>query len=174
AVAIVEAVRAAGHDLRLHIVGSAAPGQTSWLQGLVAGRDWISWRPGLDREALESLVARQRWGLHCYRFEHYGFAPAELQALGCITLVHDSGGQREIVRSPDQRYRDVDDAVRKFLAILRTPERHPRLVEEGLGAAAEHTTAKFEREFRSVVEAMLAEPRRGRAAPSAALHPGSV
>ena len=93
AVEIVRRLRERGRGLGLHIVGGEAGSGRygARLRAMLADKPWVHMHTGLSRPALERLVARQKWGLHCYRFEHYGIAPAELQRLGCIVFVHDFG-----------------------------------------------------------------------------------
>jgi glycosyltransferase involved in cell wall biosynthesis len=47
--------------------------------------------------------------------EHFGISIVEAMALGCIPVVHDSGGMREFV--PTQyRYRTIEQAAEKITA----------------------------------------------------------
>lgn len=155
AVEIVSRLRAEGHHVGLHIIGAGNGAYAEQLAALIADQTWVHWHRALDFDALQKLVVRQKWGLHCCQFEHYGIAPAELQALGCITFVHDSGGQREIITNPNQRYTDVDDAVRKVSAVLRTPEIHAQLVAEGLANAKFHTVQKFREQLLQLVDQVV-------------------
>jgi glycosyltransferase involved in cell wall biosynthesis len=151
AIAVIREMRRRGHALNLHIIGKAAANTDQSLLQKIRDTPWISWRDDLSRSELEALAATQKWGLHCCPNEHYGFAPAELQALGCITFVPDSGGQREIIVNPNQRYSDVRDAVEKFEAVLRATETHAQLVEAGLAASTLHTTSGFEAELTELI-----------------------
>jgi len=155
AVEIVSRLRSAGHDVGLHIVGQGSGAYADALSRIISDKPWVRWHRTLDRGALQSLVVRQKWGLHCYEYEHYGFAPAELQALGCITFVHDSGGQREIILNPAQRYMDIDDAVRKIDVILRAPETHAKLVADELESAKCHTIDGFREKFLSFADEVM-------------------
>jgi glycosyltransferase involved in cell wall biosynthesis len=157
AIKIVSRLRTTGLDVGLHIVGQGDDEFGSEIERMIADKPWVTWHKALSRDQLETLVTNQKWGLHCYRFEHYGIAPAELQALGCITFVHDSGGQREIILNPDQRYTSADDAVHKISAILRAPQMHQTLVADGLRTASQHTTDKFREKLLAFVEEIMQE-----------------
>ncbi len=156
AIEIVDRLRALGHDVGLHIIGVAEEPYATDVRELVATRPWVRWHVDLDRQALQSLVVRQKWGIHCYHYEHYGFAPAELQALGCITFIHVSGGQQEIVRNPAQRYTTVGDAVDKIDAAMRSPELQRTLLSDGEVSARLHTIEAFRKYFDALLDEVMA------------------
>lgn len=155
AVEIISRLRDAGHDVGLHIIGRRYGDYADALQRATVDKPWIHWHSALDRKELESLIIRQKWGLHCFENEHYGKAVAELQGLGCITFIHDSGGQREIILNPAHRYTDAEDAVRKIDAVLRAPETHARLVAEQLESNKRHTIEAFRDGFLAVVDEIM-------------------
>jgi glycosyltransferase involved in cell wall biosynthesis len=158
AIEIVSRLRARGWGLGLHIIGGEPTGSryAMRIRTLLANKPWARRHVGLSRAEVERLIARQKWGLHCYRFEHYGIAPAELQCLGCIVFVHDSGGQREIIVNPAQRYTDVVDAVEKIDAILSAPSKHPALLRQAAVSAAEHTVDAFNLRFSRIIDEIAA------------------
>lgn len=59
--------------------------------------------PNAPRDEVVRLLGISRFFLHARVAEHFGIALVEAIAAGCIPIVHDSGGQREIV--PDQNLR---------------------------------------------------------------------
>jgi glycosyltransferase involved in cell wall biosynthesis len=67
---------------------------------------------------LKLLLQRSKYFLHTRRNEHFGISTVEAIAAGCIPLVHNSGGQIEIVPFEDLRFNSIDDAVAKFNRIL--------------------------------------------------------
>lgn len=144
-----------GHSVGLRIVGKPSPRYESELRALIADKPWVTWHSHLNRDEMESLIAGQKWGLHCFRFEHYGLAPAELQHLGCITFVPDFGGQREIVPDSSLRYSDLNDAVLKIDRVLRAPETHQGMLEQIATANKSHSVDVFERKFGDLVDRML-------------------
>lgn len=156
AVEIVGRLRERGHEVGLRLVGAPWGDYAERVRALLANKPWAYWYEDLGREDLECLVVGQKWGLHCYRFEHYGIASVELQRLGCIVFVHNSGGQREVVTNPAQRYTDLDDAVAKIDAVLREPSMHPVLLASAYKEAAKHTVESFERAVSLVFDEVLA------------------
>ena len=152
---ITEGLRKRGHDIGLDIIGTGTGEYFQHIQTLAATRPWIRLHIDFSRAALETLAAGNKWGLHCYRFEHYGLAPGEMQALGCICFVHDSGGQREIIADSRQRYSDLEDAITKIDATLRSPELQSQLLARAKLAASAHHGAAFIRKFQALVEQTL-------------------
>ena len=76
----------------------------------------------MSREDLLALIPTYRYGIHGMAAEHFGMAPAEMAAAGCIVFVPNDGGQVEIVnRDPRLLYETVDDAVASITRIMRDP-----------------------------------------------------
>lgn len=130
AIRIVEGVRARGHDVHLHVVGSASPNYRSYVRRVrraAAGRDWVRLERGASRDRVESLLRTRRYGLNVKPDEHFGTAVAEYVAAGMVAFVPDSGGQVEIVDGrADRTFASVADAVETIDAALRRDAR-PRL-----------------------------------------------
>ena len=51
--------------------------------------------------------------------EHFGIAVAEMMQAGCITFIHDSGGQTEIVNLRELRYQTKEEAIEKIIQVLK-------------------------------------------------------
>ncbi len=152
-VAIVDRLREIGHDVALTIVGGGDGDYADKVRALIADRPHATWRRDMPRAELERFISTQRWGLHCAQFEHYGLAPLELERLGCVTFVHDSGGQVEIVQDETQRYQDIDDAVRKMDRVMRDPALAQRLFEALPAAVGRHLTSAYREAFIAEVKA---------------------
>ena len=127
---LVERARQAGAgDLRLAFAGfwDAEDGYREMIMRRCANLDWIEWHERLERPALEALAGRSRYGVHLMEDEHFGIAVAELQTAGCIVLVHDSGGPREIVASDRQCFSDTDTGGVRLHQIWASPELQAQL-----------------------------------------------
>ncbi|MEI9991471.1 MAG: glycosyltransferase [Rhizomicrobium sp.] len=159
AVEIVSRLRGLGHDVGLHIIGSGSGLYADALLRAITDKPWVKWHQSLNRTEMEELIVGNKWGLHCCEHEHYGFAPGEMQALGCITFIHDSGGQREIILNAEQRYSDIDDAVRKIDTVMRDTSRHEALTALGAEGAKLHSSEGFRRKFLALVEEVMTEKR---------------
>jgi glycosyltransferase involved in cell wall biosynthesis len=68
--------------------------------------------PGPD---LLKILQDSRIYVHLMEGEHFGIAPVEGLASGCVTLVHDSGGMKEFI--PEEfRWKNYDDLKQKITA----------------------------------------------------------
>jgi glycosyltransferase involved in cell wall biosynthesis len=121
--AIVDAVRRTAPHVTLHLVGGRDSSRYYRRVRRLAERhrDWIRLHENVPRDELRRLIASQRYGIHGMREEHFGIAPAEMAAGGCIVFVPNGGGQVEIVGDARLTYDTVDDAVAKIAAVLRSP-----------------------------------------------------
>ena len=129
-IAILRAVRAAGHDVHLHIIGT--PDDDAYyarIAGLVREHaSWIALEQNLQRPELVRRICSHRYGIHGMPGEHFGMSVAEMLTGGCIVFVPDGGGQTEIVGAcAELRYLGPDDAVRKIHAVLSSADEQERL-----------------------------------------------
>lgn len=70
-------------------------------------------------QQVSAHLARARVFLHMKEFEQFGISAAEAIAHGCVPMVHDSGGQVELVTDPALRFRspaDLPQMLRDALA----------------------------------------------------------
>lgn len=83
-----------------------------------------------SRHQVTSLLSEAKVYLHTTKMEHFGMSIAEAMAMGCIPIVHDSGGAPEFV--PDKyRYKDKNDAGRKVDNAIGqwTPEESQKIMK---------------------------------------------
>jgi glycosyltransferase involved in cell wall biosynthesis len=156
-VAIVEALRHRGHALTLTIIGGA--GTRSYerrVRALAAARPWITLGSGLARPALLDLMSRCRYGLQGTVDEHFGIATAELVEAGCLTFVHRSGGQIEIIRSDDLAYVDVPDAVARIERAVVDDAHRQRVLAHLAALRGRFDPVRFCAQVREVVGETLA------------------
>jgi len=149
-------------DIRLHIVGTRDQGQEadnyycSLIQQARTRSAWLTLHEGLSRSDLLKLLGRVKYAIHAKEEEHFGIAPAEALLAGCIPLVHDSGGQVEIV-GHDSRlcFSDLEDAVRKINRILSDPDLQGQLQELLEPRRSLFTVERFKDEVRLLVRDAL-------------------
>jgi glycosyltransferase involved in cell wall biosynthesis len=101
---VVERVRRRGHDLRLHVVGSAAPAYRSYVgrvRRAAATREWATVETDVPRARLEELLTTCRYGLNLKPDEHFGMTVAEYVASGMVPFAPDSGGQVDVLGGDD-------------------------------------------------------------------------
>jgi len=91
--------------------------EASWFEGF--SKDLppnYSVKPNLTEEELIDLFHDSQIYCHLMEGEHFGIAPMEALASGCVTLVHDSGGSGEFVL-PEFRWKTFED-LRSTIAKL--------------------------------------------------------
>lgn len=70
-------------------------------------------KTNLPTPELLELLQDSRIYVHLMEGEHFGIAPVEGLASGCVTVVHDSGGMKEFI--PNQyRWQSIDDLKEKL------------------------------------------------------------
>jgi glycosyltransferase involved in cell wall biosynthesis len=80
-----------------------------------------SLRPNLPFADMVEILQQSRVYVHLMEGEHFGIAPMEAMAAGCITLVHNSGGVKEFVPN-NYRWESYDDLKEKVIAYLNASE----------------------------------------------------
>lgn len=115
-----------------------------------------------SRDDIHAHLGRARVLLHTKRDEHFGIGIAEAIGRGCIPVIHDSGGQVEIVPDPRLRYQSEDDAVRiltRLLASSASPDAEvAALREHARQFRPEAFRARFAALLRRAVEADTGNP----------------
>jgi hypothetical protein len=162
----------------LHLVGTAEDRDYYRRIARRARDEGAMLHENLSRAELLALLARQRYGIHGMPEEHFGMAPAEMVAAGCIVWVPASGGQVEIVGDPRLTYGSVEEAIATILRVLRAPAEQAALRAHLAALAPRFSTERFIREIRSVVAEAGRRARPAGAAsspvPAASAHPRSA
>jgi glycosyltransferase involved in cell wall biosynthesis len=153
AVDIVESVRRRGHGLELTLIGHCDDlAYEARLEAMAAKRPWFRWLRDLSRRQLLDELSRHRYGIHTMVEEHFGIAPAELQRAGCVTFVHNSGGQVEIVGGdPRLTFGSVDDAAERITRVIENPVLEQELRDQVAERKNWFTTETFCESVREVV-----------------------
>ena len=109
AVAVVDGVRERGHDLHLHLVGSAPRAYRRYADRVLAAaadRPYVTVERDVPRERLEHLLCAHKYGLNLKREEHFGMSVAEYVAAGMVAFAPASGGQRDVLDGREDRLFD--------------------------------------------------------------------
>jgi len=120
AVEIIERLRAREIPARLHIVGRADSPYARRFLRRHKGKDFLQLSPNATPNQISAALARATFGLHCYRFEHFGIAVGEMIAAGCLPLVFDGGGVCELVPDATLRFATPEEAVTRAEALIAT------------------------------------------------------
>lgn len=78
--------------------------------------------PNISQVNLKKLLKKSAYFIHTRKNEHFGISIVEAIAAGCIPLVHNSGGQKEIVPLDELRFDSIDEAMEKFKTISNSDE----------------------------------------------------
>ena len=87
------------------------------------------------------------------RNEPFGITTVQAIAAGCIPIVPDSGGQREIVGNASLRYSGLDD-VPKVIRLVESREQPDMLIQirSGLG---QYDRALFRKKIRARLDSFI-------------------
>jgi glycosyltransferase involved in cell wall biosynthesis len=73
-----------------------------------------------SRDDVSVLLGRAKIYLHSMVGEHFGISVVEAMSAGCIPVVHNSGGPKEIVGSSGFLYNNVDECVNSIETALKS------------------------------------------------------
>ncbi|MDR1992732.1 MAG: glycosyltransferase family 4 protein [Nitrososphaerota archaeon] len=76
-----------------------------------------SLKPNLPGPQLIDILQDSRIYVHLMEGEHFGIAPVEGLASGCVTIVHNSGGMKEFI-SREYRWDDYEDLKAKIVSSI--------------------------------------------------------
>jgi glycosyltransferase involved in cell wall biosynthesis len=158
-IAILDRVRAAGHPVRLHLVGAGDDaGYVQQVEQLCdARREWMVFHGPLYGAEKQAILNRCRFGISACEREAFGIATAEMIKAGVVPFVPSEGAQSEIVQEGELIYEDIQDAALKIDAVLRSQTRQQELHGAMLRQGAEFTPDRFCTEVRNLVERTLSE-----------------
>ncbi|WP_336023761.1 glycosyltransferase family 4 protein [Halobellus salinisoli] len=129
AVEVVDGVRRRGHDVHLHVVGTAPRSYRRYVERVESAADerpYVTVERDVSRTRLDELLGTHRYGLNLKPREHFGMSVAEYVASGMIAFAPDSGGQREVLDEREDRlFGSVDEAIEILSAAIerdRPPE----------------------------------------------------
>ncbi len=79
--------------------------------------------PNISFEKLKEKLLKSLIFIHTSKNEPFGISTVEAIAAGCIPVVHNSGGQREVVPFKELRFKDKEEAVKIIKEILKWNEK---------------------------------------------------
>jgi len=155
-IAIVEKARAiSGKDLKLRVAGVLAPiPYTNLLKSLASERPWLELVGPVYGKEKEAFMLSATYALHAERDEAFGIAIAEYLKAGCIPVIPDQGGPREIVDDKSLEFRTIDEAANTLARLAGDETFREERRRHCAGRAALFTRAAYEERQREVVEQM--------------------
>ncbi|MCL5877707.1 MAG: glycosyltransferase [Candidatus Bathyarchaeota archaeon] len=113
-------------------------------------------KTNLPTADLLELLQDSRIYVHLMEGEHFGIAPVEGLASGCVAVVHDSGGMKEFI-PPQYRWQNIDDLKEKILRYMEAENVWEYKRKELWSKIATLTPQAFESAVWSHVEALMKE-----------------
>lgn len=155
-VAIVDKARElTGKDLKLRIAGVLAPiPYTGLLKKLASERPWMELVGPVYGKDKERFMLSATYALHAERDEAFGIAIAEYVKAGCIPIVPDEGGPKEIVDDKALEFRTVDEAANTLARLVEDAAFREERRKHCQGRAAQFTYAAYESRQQAVVDEM--------------------
>lgn len=80
--------------------------------------DNVTLYPNCSYSSLIRILNKSTIFLHNKRYEHFGISTVEAIDSNCIPIVHNSGGQKEVVPLKKLRYDNIEEATNKIKRIL--------------------------------------------------------
>ncbi len=94
--------------------------------------------------------------LHNLRNEPFGITTVQGIASGCLPIVHNSGGQKEIVPFEDQRFENVEEAAQKLqIWAHHSQEKRAGRMKELQNSLPQYTSQQFREKFSALLDQLL-------------------
>lgn len=100
-----------------------------------------------DFSTIERVMSESKYFLHNVRFEPFGISTVQAIGKGCIPMVHNSGGSREIVDDSDFLFDDINECISKFMKLsgMKHEELEKKVQKIDLNAyTREHFMSRFQ------------------------------
>ena len=152
---------------RLHVVGGCEPSQRPYLEKVRRAAEGlpVSIHPNAPRREVEQLFASSSlfWaatGLgeddtkQPWVFEHFGITTVEAMAAGCVPVVYDKAGHREIVRHGVDGFRwtTLEELERYTLRLADDPEELARMAAAATERAQSFSEEAFAARWRAIAK----------------------
>lgn len=108
------------------------------------------------KEVVNSYLSKGTFFVHSVINEPFGITTVQAIANGCIPLVPDYGGQKEIVDNPSLLYRNKQDAISKLENLIKLNSFEKKTILEDLTQKIQTFKADvFENQFDEIVKELL-------------------
>lgn len=112
-----------------------------------------------NRNEVEKLISDSEYYINPKPFEHFGIATVEAMASGCIPLLHNSGGNRELAGNhPDLLYDSTDQLVSNFLKINQNANLKRSLRTSLMNSLYPYTGKAFYHRFHEIIQSFTQQP----------------
>ncbi len=128
-------------------VGGLSDGEKSWFNKFSENLPQnYALKTNLPNSELISMLHDSRVYVHLMEGEHFGIAPIEGLASGCITLVHNSGGMKEFI--PEEfrweNYADLKEKIVRYMEFSQESANWEKTRKELWNKISELNTQEFQ------------------------------
>ena len=148
-------------NARLVVAGSAVGEDELFIEELRRGSPQnVSFALDPDRETLERLYSSSSFFWHAMglgteepsRFEHFGITTVEAMSAGCVPIVINKGGQKEIVEEGcGKRWDTAEELVEMTELLIKEPERAEALRQKCAERARMFNADSFRESVRKIL-----------------------
>ncbi len=158
---IVDLKKAQGWSL--HLVGGAQEGDSEYVNELkeLAKGYPIEISPNLAFKDLKNEYAKSAIYWHAAGFgetdpekmEHFGITTVEAMAAGCVPVVINLGGQKEIVKDGENGFLwdTPEDFERKTVDLINNPGKLEKISKSASGMVAKFSTERFIEDINNII-----------------------
>lgn len=115
----------------------------------------VHFKTNINRKLLAEELGSSKLYLHCMHGEHFGISIVEAMAAGCVPIVHDSGGVKEIVTPRvGFRYRDLKGAITAIKTALDDEELYRKLSQNSVKESAKFSVENFKKSLISFISTL--------------------
>jgi len=101
---------------------------------------------------VRDIIGRAKVYVHSAQNEHFGITVVEAMAAGCVPVVNDSGGPREIVTSDvGLRWKTLEEAVHQISALAKDEALRRKLSSAAASSSKQYGPEAFESGLRKVL-----------------------
>jgi len=109
----------------------------------------------INHDDLNGLLKNSKFYIGPKHFEHYGNTTFEAAWAGCLTLVHDSGGQTEIITPSILRYKSVQDLVQRVSELIADESLRKNILDQVHNHLKELTPEQFNQKILAVIGPLI-------------------
>jgi glycosyltransferase involved in cell wall biosynthesis len=113
-------------------------------------------KTNMPEHDLLNILQDSRIYVHLMEGEHFGIAPVEGLASGCVTIVHNSGGMKEFIPL-EYRWDNYEDLKEKIVRYMEAENAWEFKRKELWGKISVLTPDTFEKSVWSHIEALMKE-----------------
>lgn len=147
------------------VIGTADKYSMDVIEELMALRkkleveDRVTFLTNVSREDLFSILSKAKVYLHLALDEAFGISPIEAMALGCVPVVHRSGGLWSDVLGGEQgrygfAYDDIQQASDYISTLISDEDRRKDIASNAIGRAKTFDKPSFQRRIVGIVSVM--------------------